>query len=333
VPRFDPNDMVADDPEAWARLNRHPGRPLFNRLIAAALPPGSVFKALTAVAFVQSGLVSANETYYCQGYLRRPDQLRCLIFSRYGHGHGDTSLVGAIKESCNVFFFHHAERIGPRRIAQWAEAFGFGRPTGIDLPGESGGFLPTPDNVEERQGHPWRRGDTPRLAIGQASLTVTPLQVARLMAAIANGGTLVTPHLVRATSPAASADQEPPADVQPVQPAKKIDGVTAAKLRPIRDGLRAVVQEPGGTGYRTVHLEAVAVAGKTGTAETGAGRDDHAWFAGYAPADRPRVAFAIVLEHGGSGGAEAGPVAKALIEKMLELGYFGDRGQYDPGGQ
>jgi penicillin-binding protein 2 len=301
---------------------------LFNRVIGANLPPGSTFKALSAIAFVESGLVNSSSHYYCQGYLRRPDQLRCLIYTKYGVGHGDTSLVGAIKESCNVFFYHHAERVGPSRLCHWADALGFGKPTGIDLPHESGGFLPTPENVRERLGHAWRRGDTPRLAIGQASLTVTPLQIARLMAAIANGGTLVTPHLVRTTSPHSSPHQAEggeglPEPLPEPAPPRQVEGLNPAKLKPIRDGLRAVVQEQGGTGHRAVYLDDVEVAGKSGTAETGPGRGSHAWFAGYVPADNPRFAFAVVLEHAGSGGAEAGPIAKSLIEKMLELGYFG----------
>jgi len=227
-----------------------------------------------------------------------------------------------LKRSCNVFFFHHAERIGPSKLCRWAEALGFGKPTGIDLPGESGGYLPTPANIQQRQGHPWRRGDTPRLAIGQASLTVTPLQIARLMAAIANGGYLVTPHLVKTVTPTGLVGATPQDFSEPALP-RKVEGLSASKLRAIQRGLRAVVQEQGGTGFRAVRLDAVEVAGKSGTAETGRGKQPHAWFAGYAPADDPRVAFVVVLEHGGSGGA------KALLEKMVELGYFGSPRQDD----
>ena len=328
APGFDPGAIGSEDPQAWEALSRHPGRPLFNRVAGANLPPGSVFKALSAIAFVQSGMVSPGGHFFCQGYLRRPDRLRCLIFTKYGSGHGPTSLVDAIKRSCNVFFFHNAERIGPSKLCHWAEALGFGMPTGIDLPGESGGYLPTPANIQQRQGHPWRRGDTPRLAIGQASLTVTPLQIARLMAAIANGGYLVTPHLVKAVTPTGMAGASPQDFSEPALP-RKVEGISASKLRAVQRGLRAAVQERGGTGFRAVRLDAVEIAGKTGTAETGRGKQSHAWFAGYAPADNPRVAFVVVLEHGGSGGAKAGPVAKSLLEKMVELGYFSSPRQDD----
>ena len=148
------------------------------------------------------------------------------------------------------------------------------------------------------------------------------------MAAIANGGYLVTPHLVKAVTPTGLAGASSQDFSEPALP-RKVEGLSASKLRPIQRGLRAVVQEQGGPGFRAVRLDAVEIAGKTGTAETGRGKQSHAWFAGYAPADNPRVAFVVVLEHGGSGGVKAGPVAKSLLEKMVELGYFDSPRQDD----
>lgn len=328
APRFDPNPLSNSDPAAWRRVSGHPAHPLFNRFAAGALPPGSVFKTLSAIAALESGLIDPRETFYCQGYLRHPDRLRCLIFTKYNVGHGPTRMVDALQRSCNVYFYHAAEQIGPRRLCRWAERLGFGRPTGIDLPSESDGNLTTPDNVRQREGHGWRRGDTPRLAIGQASLTATPLQVARLLAAVANGGRLVKPHVVAGFG-AGFISQENEDDGEAdrrlhseVAPAGRIPDLSAATLRVVREGLRRVVEQ-GGTGHRTVYLESVAVAGKTGTADAGGGREAHAWFAGYAPAEQPRVAFAVVLEHAGSGGANAGPVARQMVETMVALGYFG----------
>jgi penicillin-binding protein 2 len=149
-------------------------------------------------------------------------------------------------------------------------------------------------------------------------LTVTPLQVARLMAAIANGGRLVTPHVVRGFGPSlADNDRSPllPAGHEPTS----IAGLTPGTLERVREGLERVVAHPTGTGYKHVRLEEIAIAGKSGTAEVGGGKADHAWFAGYVPADRPKIAFAVVLEHSGSGGAVAGSAAREMVRTMLEL--------------
>jgi penicillin-binding protein 2 len=324
VPNFDPNALSQADAAAWRQMNQDIARPLFNRTIAAGLPPGSVFKVVSAIAAIESHVVDPHETFYCQGYLERPDELRCLVFQKYGTGHGPVQLVDAIKRSCNVYFFNAAKRMGPKRLCAWATALGFGHETGIDLPGESAGILPTPANIKQLQGHPWWPGDTPRLAIGQASLTVTPLQIARLMATVANGGKLVTPHVMSGFGPGFVSDDETDADLlERIGESRKVPGLSASTLALVRAGLRGVVEE-GGTAHSTVWMESVSVAGKTGTADPGGGKPAHAWFAGYAPADsKPRIAFAVVLEHGGHGGTAAGPVARGLVEKMVELGgYF-----------
>ncbi|MFW6124839.1 MAG: peptidoglycan D,D-transpeptidase FtsI family protein, partial [Pirellulales bacterium] len=322
VPRYDPNALASQDAGAWRRLTTDPAAPLFNRVAAGALPPGSVFKTVSAMALAADGRFDPHEEFFCQGYLHSPDRLRCLIFTKYGVGHGATQLADAIKRSCNVYFFHGARIVGPEAICRWAQAFGFGRPTGIDLPGESPGNLMTPQNVRQTERHPWRPGDTPRLAIGQTTLLATPLQVARLMAAVGNGGTLVTPHVVAGFGPSFVGEPATRPTIASAPTSGRVPGLTRESLQIVRSGLRQVVEEPHGTGHRTVYLKAVAVAGKTGTAEVGRGKPPHAWFAGYVPADEPRYAFAVVVEHGGSGGRAAGPVARALVEKMLRLGYF-----------
>ncbi len=180
--------------------------------------------------------------------------------------------------------------------------------------------------MRQRHGHAWREGDTLALAIGQGELTATPLQVARLMAAVANGGRLVKPHAALRLGMAASdvdgasdSDNATPLGVAVGEP---IDGLHPATLEAVRRGLEQVVADPAGTGHRTVYCQTIDIAGKTGTAETGGDREDHAWFAGYAPAESPVVAFAVALEHAGSGGDVAGPIAKRLVQKMELLGYF-----------
>ena len=174
-----------------------PAHPLFHRAIQMALPPGSVFKTVTAVALLESAGLDPAATFYCQGYLKQPDRQRCAVYVRHGTGHGDVTLAEALAESCNVYFFHHAEKLPPQALVDWARRLGFGQPTGVDLPGEARGIVPTPDSIRKLEGHGWHTADTQAMSVGQGSLTATPLQVVRMMAAVANGGLLVTPHVVR----------------------------------------------------------------------------------------------------------------------------------------
>jgi penicillin-binding protein 2 len=321
APRFDINLLVDFDADQWEQANSDPRQPFFPRVTRMTVPPGSVFKILTSVALLESGLVDPDAMCHCRGYLDQPDRDRCLIYRHYGVGHGDMNLESALCQSCNVYFFQAARTIGPEPIHDWAVRFGLGRPSGCGIPGERGGNVPSPD----AEGQAWYPGTTLQFAIGQASLTVTPLQVARMMAAVANDGVLVTPHFV--SGPGNPAHHESHTGIQlagfesaeTLWPAQRIPGLSADTLWRIRAGLRRVVEDPRGTGKR-IKLEQIALAGKTGTAEVGGGLPDHAWFAGYAPADDPRVAFVIVLEHGGSGGQVAGPVARRFVEAMLDYG-------------
>ncbi|HUQ69322.1 MAG TPA: penicillin-binding transpeptidase domain-containing protein [Planctomycetaceae bacterium] len=325
APRFDANLLVTANPSQWAALTSDPRKPLFPRVTRMALPPGSVFKAVTAAAMLESRVIRPDETTPCIGYLDQPDQHRCLIFRHYGIGHGDIAMADALARSCNVYFFRGARRMGPEPLVEWSERFGIGQPTGLDLPGEAAGTLPRPGTKSDGTPRRWYAGDTLGLAIGQSTLTTTPLQIARMMAAIANGGALVTPHLVAAGGPTSVAEPLG-TDVRPVfahPDPQPIEGLHLETLAAIREGLDRVVQDSHGTGYKTVRLDEVAIAGKTGTAEAGGGRPDHAWFAGYAPADHPRVAFAVVLEHGGSGGKTAGPIAREFVRSLLQTGLIG----------
>ena len=269
-----------------------PAAPLLDRVTRMAIAPGSVFKTLTAIALLEESLVQPEATLDCRGYLHRPEGWRCAIYRRQGIGHGEVALADALAESCNVYFFHHAERLRPERLLDWATRFGFGEQTGVDLPAEAAGSL----------GH----ADTRLLAIGQGPLQVTPLQAARMMAAVANGGELVTPHVLRGLG----------------LPPRPIPGLHPATLAAVREGLNRVVCDPKGTGYGTVRLDSMAIAGKTGTAEAG-DEGDHAWFAGYVPAEGPTAVVVVALEHAGDGAEAAGPVAKRLVLRLQQLGYLG----------
>lgn len=331
APGFDLRLFANHDDAAWKQVLADPRKPLFNRVTEMALPPGSVFKVLSAIAFLEDGSLDPEREFHCQGYLDKPERFRCLIYRLFGASHGDINLVDALARSCNVYFFAHARRIGAAPILGWGARLGFGQPTGIDLPGERGGNLPDervgPLPREKAAGvvrgtigyKPRRLGpDALQLAIGQSKLTTTPLQVVRLMAAVANGGRLITPRLVDSlgSSPVASTAASDAYEPEP------IPDLSPRTLKWVRMGLAQVVADRQGTGHKTIMLDEVAIAGKTGTAEPGGGKPDHAWFAGYVPADRPKIAFVVVLENAGSGGHAAGPVARKFVQAMLAQGLL-----------
>lgn len=326
APRFDVNTFVLHDTAAWERIAADHRKPLFSRPTHMTLPPGSVFKAVSALAYLQEGTIDPEATFHCQGFLDTSQRYRCAIFRSAGVGHGDLSLVDALARSCNVYFFATARRGGPEALHEWGARLGFGTPTGVDLPDERSGNLP-PLPVVPAGKRRRLSGDTLGLAIGQAQLTATPLQVARMMAAIANGGKLVTPRLVETTGLTMSEETGGLAsdDVGLVE-SQEIPDLSPSALAWVRRGLQMVVADSHGTGYKTVRLPDISIAGKTGTAEAGGQRPDHAWFAGYVPADRPRVAFVVVLEHAGSGGHAAGPLARKFVQSMRQQGLLSNGG-------
>ena len=313
APRFDPNDFVRGGAfwftagEPRRRALSDPNRVLFHRALDMALPPGSVFKPLVAVALLESDDFDPEAPLVCRGYLRQPNAQRCYLFRRYGVGHGPLTLADALAQSCNVYFYHHASRLGPQPLVGWAARFGFGQRSGLDLPSEATGNLATPRAVREQRGRPWRTSDTEAMAIGQGTMTATPLQIARMMAALADEGRLVRPRLL---ADSASNISTPTVALRP------------RTLAVVREGLRRAVADRAGTAERAFRGLGVEVAGKTGTAEVAVGEQDHAWFAGYAPAESPRYVFVVALEHAGGGGDVAAPLARKLVAAMNRLGYF-----------
>lgn len=314
APRFDPNLFVAgktisrSQSAELERLFSDPHRALFHRATQMALPPGSVFKPLVAVALMESDRgVDPDAPLVCRGYLRQPHAQRCYIFRHYGVGHGPITMREALARSCNVYFYQQAGSLGAGPIVNWASRFGFGQATGLDLPGETRGNLSSPRSLQEQRGETWQLADTEALSIGQGTLTVTPLQIVRMMAAIGSGGRLVAPRLIADGSTHAAAQQI---------------ALRQETLAAVRSGMRQAVEDPDGTAHRAFADLPIAVAGKTGTAEAGGDQQDHAWFAGYAPAENPQVAFVVVLEHGGGGGTVAAPVARRLVGQLQRLGYL-----------
>jgi penicillin-binding protein 2 len=262
---------------------------------------------LMAIAGLETGTVTPEDTVFCGGSAVHYGRTR-LCWKRGGHG--KVNLRQALTESCNVYFYQLGKDLGIDAIAKYGAMFRLGQPTGIDIPGEEKGILPSKTWKRETLHEPWYPGDTISVAIGQGYLAATPLQMANMAAAIANGGHLLVPHLR--------------ADVATESTSLPISDAT---LKLVRSALENVVRE--GTATRAA-LGRISVAGKTGTAQVyahSAGVDsddlpkqerDHAWFVGYAPADRPRVAFAVVVEHGGHGGKASAPIARKVLEVYFE---------------
>ncbi len=299
----------------WQEILKAPNHPLQDRAIQNTYSPGSVFKVVMAAAGLAEGVVDEATTFYCNGstviYGR---SFRCW---RPG-GHGRVDLREALEGSCDIYFYNVGKALGVDRIARYARLFGLGERTGIELEGEKAGLVPDSDWSLTARHHPWYPGETISVAIGQGPLLVTPLQVATMMAAVANGGRKVIPHLRAGGHGEAAASGDAGELALP-----------AGVLDEVRDGLWAVVNAPGGTAGAS-RLPKIAMAGKTGTVQVvaqSARRDnddlpfelrDHAWFAAYAPAGDPRLVVVVFVEHGGGGSHTAAPIAKALYEK-----YFG----------
>lgn len=337
-PRFDPNVFLSADRAAAAELLTDLSRPLFDRAVQMALPPGSAFKMVSAIALLHQQSFDPNRPLICRGYLEHADRQRCELFVRLGRGHGAMTLSDALTESCNVYFFHHAAEMGAGPLVEWAQRFGLGRRTGIDLPAEGAGSVPAPFG----SGKPAAKispSETWNLAVGQGTLTTTPLQMAVVMAAVANGGKRVHPHLLagemltvadgadgsglsRAPSQASGLGAAVRGPLWKAPLPSPIEGIRPEALQTLRDGLSRAVADESGTAHATVFSELVKIAGKTGTAESAPGRPPHAWFVGYVPADRPRFAFSVAIEHGGSGAVVAGPVAKRLAMALHRLGMI-----------
>lgn len=318
-PGFDPNSFSSGvERSVWEGLTRNPDTPLFNRALQGQYAPGSLFKVVVAAAGLEEGLITPESTVMCPGYATIYGHVfRC---NRAG-GHGLVSLGRALGESCNVFFYQLGARLEIQRIASYARRFGLGSVSGVDLPSEAAGLIPDADWKERVYGAPWYPGETISVSIGQGQVLATPLQMARMMAVVANGGRLVQPHIVRLVSGKPLSFEAPQAL-----------GFKPSTLEAIRRGLFMAVNS-GGSAKRAL-LTDLIVAGKTGSAQVVSSsklRKDvnsiqpRAWFAGFAPLDNPRIALAVLLDHGGSGGAAAAPVALAIFEK-----FFGRSASSEP---
>ncbi len=312
APAFDPNIFTRRlNRQEWQDLIENPFHPLQNRAIQNAYPPGSVFKIVTALTALEQGVIDPNFSVFCPGYsIIYGNRFRC---AKRG-GHGTMNLRSAIKNSCNVYFHALGQRLQIDVLAASARSFGLGGLTGIDLGGERAGLVPDTRWAKERRKMPWYPGETISVVTGQGPILTTPIQIAVMMSAVANGGYLVEPRLYR--DPAAPA------------PAPHPIGIKPANLALVREALWAVVNDGGTAGVARV--PGLDIAGKTGTAQVvrqetwtdnsqlQAEDRDHAWFASFAPAGDPKIVIVVFVEHGGHGSRTAAPIAKALYEKFFE---------------
>jgi penicillin-binding protein 2 len=322
-PAYDLNEMSGRlSVERAEDIEGNPFRPLIDKSIYESYFPGSTFKPISALAAMQDDILSTTDRFDCPGYYelgRR--RFRC------DHVHGETDLRKAIVQSCNVYFYRLAEQVGLDRLARFSRDFGLGEVSGIGINTEAAGFVPTRDWYKKRHGDQYRLGFTLNAAIGQGNTRLTLLQLALSYAAIANGGTLFAPQLVQAVeAPNGSVIEEFPPRV------RRRVAVDPEPLAFVIDAMFGVVNDPNGTAHDSRITGGVPVAGKTGTAQVAKrklqpGEDpkrawfyrrSHAWFAGFAPADAPELAAVVLVEHGGSGGKYAAPIAMRILQEALE---------------
>jgi len=298
--------------EAWLRVVQDPNFPLLNRTIQSQYAPGSVFKIIVAAAGLQEGSITPLDRTFCNGEFR----LGTFAFKDWKEGgHGLVDLHQSIVHSCNIFFYQAGLKIGAPAIVKYASAFGFSQPTGVDLPGEKLGFLPQPKAVRGRATKTWPAGETVNMSIGQGAVLVTPMQVARFMSAVANGGVLWRPRLVQRVE--RSERGVVWADRGQVSGHVELSPVVWAFLR---QSMWAVVND-GGTGVGA-RIPGLDIAGKTGTAQmiskSRADKgQDHAWFAAFAPAKAPEVVVVVLVERGGKGGQVAAPIARKILNAIF----------------
>jgi penicillin-binding protein 2 len=316
-PSMDPNNFsVAVSADQWKALNDDPLHPLFNRAIQAQLAPGSVFKIITATAMLEDKNPPESFTTYCPGYATfYGRQFKCWVLSSKtgARSHGVTNLHEAMLKSCDVFFYNVGMRLGIDRLSYYGSKLGFGHKTGIDLPSEEAGLMPSPEWVERVYHRKWYAGETISVAIGQGAITSTPLQLARIIGGIASGGIFKQPHLLK--------------DVQNV--GEERFSISEPTVKKITDALYGVVNETGGTGGQ-LRLTGIELSGKSGTAQVigyatrekfGKQKrfEDNAWFVGYAPRRNPEIVVAVLVQESGKhGGEEAGPVVKDVIKAYYD---------------
>jgi len=332
TPTYDPNPFSRGlTSKEYAALTGDKTKPMINRALRGAYPPGSTVKPIMALAGLQYGAILPTHTQYCRGFFTLPGSShRYRDFKKEGHGAMD--MHDAIEQSCDVYFYQLANVLGIDRIHEFMSSFGFGQATGIDIPGERTGLMPSPEWKQKAFKNPadkvWFPGETLITGIGQGFLLVTPLQLADAAAAIASRGHRFRPHLVAAVrDPVTGQVQE-----IPPEPLPTVELSDPHSWDIVIDGMEAVVNGPRGTARRIGVDAPYRIAGKTGTAQVfSIGQDekynadqtpeelrDHAWFIAFAPVEAPQLAVSVLVENGGFGSRSAAPVARAVLDAYFE---------------
>ncbi len=309
MPDYDPNQLIPPIDHLETRKLLDDKRfPLLNRCVQNMYPPGSLFKIVTACAALEEKVIYPGTVYECTGAL----QVGRFSFGCWREwGHGRVNVEEAIKGSCNVFFMKAGRKLGIEKLSDYAHRFSIGRKTGIELPYERAGVMPSPRWKKEKLNQSWYPGDTYQVSFGQGQMLCTPLQMVCVCAAIANDGWLVRPRLL------------------PHQTSIRKEKIALSRstLQVVQRGMWRVVNEQGGTAYSRIRFDHLETAGKTGSAETGMSRrrasgkwfyknwrKTHSWYMGYAPADQPQIAFCVLAEYAGHGSHAAAPVGKKILE-------------------
>jgi penicillin-binding protein 2 len=324
VPAYDPNAFASGiDRATWASLNTDDLRPLQDRAIQGKYPAGSTFKMAVAAAALEEGIITPDFKVNCPGHaVFYGRSFACSLPN--GRGHGVMDLRHAIEHSCNVYFYTIGNMVGIDKIHKWATLLGLGEKTGIDLPNELQGLVPSPEwkRATTKNHEKWYAGETISVSIGQGAVALTPISEAVYISTIANGGTRVTPHLLKAVDDGSGWKQSPP------PPPKSEVTLKPETIQAIRDGLWLVVNGAG-TGGRA-RMVGYDVSGKTGTAQvisnegakaakgkTDKDLRDNGWFVFFAPRDNPQIAGAVMVEHGGHGGTTAAPIARHVLDTFF----------------
>jgi penicillin-binding protein 2 len=306
--------------EYWSQLLNDPQKPLYDRGLRGHYPPGSTFKIITAIAALSEKVIDPNYKVFCKGSYRLGREVkRCWR----PEGHGWQNLHDALVHSCDVYFYDVGRKVGIDRLAKYARLFGLGKETGIGMNHENSGLVPDSEWKKKTVGIQWVEGETMSVAVGQGYLNATPIQMARMLSALANGGKLWKSMIVKKVE-----DYSGNLMTAEVPQLSGETGVDKNVMDIVKNGLLGVVNEPGGTAYWTVRSKSVNIAGKTGTAQVakleatkGKGGElaDHAWFICFAPYENPEIVVSVLVEHGGHGSSAAGPIAKKIIEGYIKL--------------
>jgi len=307
-PSFGPNLFANGISSSdWKTLSFDTDYPLTNRSVQGLYSPGSIFKVVTATAALEEGVTDIKRKIYCSGTFELADRVfNCSKET----GHGSLSIIDAIAHSCNIYFYTLGNELGIERFNKYMQKYGLGEKTGIDLPEEAIGTIPSAQWKEREIKEIWFPGDTINLSIGQGYLLLTPLLVHSLITTIAAEGEVYKLHLVKKII---SADGNTVEEIKPVIH-KKVN-FSSDTFKIIKEGLRQTILK--GTGWRA-NIKELAVAGKTGTAQNPQG-ETHAWFIGFAPYENPEVCITVFIENGGEGGVAAAPIARAMLEKYFNI--------------